>query len=180
MLALLESAAQEVGIEPSIVTLRKESWGTGEPDKTGQDRHKSPHKAINALRNERLSRARKIREEQGQGAYENEAKAICGDLRITLERLVEIVMLGGVVERFRREVQTKNKLMSLAKINAHDCELIDGLMTKYSFQEHSQPDESPVQVPDPEEIERDLRAVADWCQEFKQRESAPKDRQPGP
>jgi hypothetical protein len=101
--------------------------------------------------------------------YEFEAKAICKDLRITLERLVEVVLLNRVVERFSREVQTKGKLLSLAKISAADCELIDGLMTKYSFYEHSDPDESPVPVPDPEEIERDLKSIAAWCQEFKQR-----------
>jgi energy-coupling factor transporter ATP-binding protein EcfA2 len=169
MLAYLESAAEEVGVDSSVITLRRETWGLGEPDGTGQDRHKNPDKAVNALRNERLSKARKIREEHGQGAYENEAKAICSDLRITLERLVEKVLLGGVVERFRGEVTTKNKLMSLAKINAEDCALIDRLMTKYSFQEHSQPDDRPVPVPDPDEIEGDLRAVASWYQEFKHR-----------
>jgi hypothetical protein len=42
-------------------------------------------------------------------------------------------------------------------------------MTKYSFYEHLDPDESPVPVPDPEEIERDLKSIAAWCQEFKQR-----------
>ena len=36
------------------------------------------------------------------------------------------------------------KVSSLAKINKHDCEMIDKFMTKYSFYEHSQPLEAPL------------------------------------
>lgn len=169
MLSLIEDAAEKAKIEPSVVMLRRECWGVGEPDKTGRSQEKNPKKAINFLLNERLSKARKLLAQSGLAAYEVEAKALCSELRITLERIVEIDLLSDIVQRFRREVQTKGKIGNLAKITVADCEIIDKLMTKYSFQEHSQPLESPVTVPSPDELESDLKALAAWCDEFKKR-----------
>ncbi len=47
--------------------------------------------------------------------------------------------------------------------------MIDELMTKYSRYEHSQPDEAPVQLPDPEEITADLTRLQSWLKEFADR-----------
>jgi hypothetical protein len=42
-------------------------------------------------------------------------------------------------------------------------------MTRYSFFEHSQPPESPVQIPRPEVLEADLNNMIKWHEEFKKR-----------
>jgi hypothetical protein len=105
----------------------------------------------------------------GRAKYEEEAKGVCGDLRILIERIIEKILLSGVITRHSREVHTKYKLKDLAKIAPADCALFDNLMTKYSVYEHSQPDETPICLPDPDEIGADIKAVKDWIVEFKRR-----------
>ena len=95
---------------------------------------------------------------------------MCSDIRILIERMIETDLLSGVLERFRRAVHTVNKLNKLAKINEEDCKFIDELMTKYSRYEHSQPDESPVELPDPDELQKDMDTLRDWREEFVRRE----------
>jgi hypothetical protein len=168
LLALLEEAAKNAGMEPRVIYLRSESWGTGEPGETPIFA-KKPQKALNSIKDERLPRARKVLKEDGRSEYESIAKSICSDIRILIERLIENDLLADVVQRFRRSVQTVGKLHKLANISADDCILLDGYMTKYSKYEHSQPSEAPVSIPEPDEIEKDLKAIVDWLDEFKKR-----------
>ncbi len=168
LLALLEEAAKSADVEPRVICLRSESWGTGEPGETPIFA-KKPQSALNSIKNERLSNARKVLEEDGRSEYEPIAKSICSDIRILIERLIENDLLADVVQRFRRSVQTMGKLHKLANINADDCKLLDGFMTKYSRYEHSQPAEAPVPIPDPDEIENDLKAIIEWLNDFNNR-----------
>ena len=66
-------------------------------------------------------------------------------------------------------MQTSKKIDKLAKITAKDCKMFDELMTKYSRYEHSQPDELPVSLPLPDEIQPDLELLKIWLEEFKKR-----------
>ena len=156
LLAQLEGLAKRAGIEPHIICLRNESWGAGQPGNTPIFA-KKPEGALKSILGERLPKARKVFEQIGRTEYEEIAKGICGDIRILIERFVENDLLSDIVQRFRREVQTKSKIHKLAKITAEDCKLIDDYMSKYSIYEHSQPSEAPVQIPDPDKIERDLK-----------------------
>ena len=143
LLALLEEAAKSADVEPRVICLRSESWGTGEPGETPIFA-KKPQSALNLIKNERLPKARKVFEGDGRPEYEPIAKSICSDIRIIIERLIENDLLADVVQRFRRSVQTMGKLHRLANINTDDCILLDDYMTKYSRYEHSQPAEAPV------------------------------------
>ena len=62
------------------------------------------------------------------------------------------------------------KVHKLAKIKKEDCELIDNFMTQYSRYEHSQPAESPIEIPEPAEIEKDVDYLLNWLEEFNKRE----------
>jgi hypothetical protein len=168
LLALLEDAAEKKGIDPHVMCLRSETWGIGEPGETPIFA-KKPERALRAILDERLPKARKIFNEIGRGKYEEIAKGICSDVRILIERLIEKDLLSGVVQRFRRPVHTKDKIHNLAKINADDCRLLDDYMTEYSKYEHSQPSETPVNIPDPDKIENDLKDILAWLEEFKKR-----------
>jgi len=168
LMALLEDAAKKAGIEPYVICLRSESWGIGEPGETPIFA-KKPEKALNLILNERLPKARKIFNEIGRDEYEEVAKGICIDIRILIERLIENDLLADVVQRFRRSVQTMGKIHNLAKINADDCKLLDNYMTEYSKYEHSQSFETPVNIPDPDRIENDLKDILVWIDEFKTR-----------
>jgi hypothetical protein len=129
---------------------------------------KRTDKAANTLANERLALAKKAFAE-GDAPYEMEAKGLCHDIRVLLERVVEMDLLNEVVRRFSQEVNTKDKIHVLAKITDADCKLVDEYMTKYSRYEHSQPDEAPITLPRPQEIEEDLKAIVNFITVLRQR-----------
>jgi hypothetical protein len=168
LLASLEGAAEKAGIEPHVICLRQESWGIGEPGDTPIFA-KKPAKALNFILHERLAKARKVLQEDGKAEYDNTAKGICSDVRILIERIIENDLLADVVKRFRRSVQTQGKIHRLANINSEDCKLLDDYLTLYSKYEHSQPDEAPVSMPEPDEIEKDLKDILSWLDDFKKR-----------
>jgi len=58
-------------------------------------------------------------------------------------------------------------VVKLPKIAASDCDMIDKMMTKYSFMEHSQPTDAPVAYFDIDEIQDDVSNFKKWAQEFK-------------
>jgi len=168
LLGLIQDYAKKVNVDPEIVCIREESWGTGEPGDTPLFA-KRPDKALNNLINDRLSKGRKIFNEHGKEVYEPYAKALCSDFRILIERMVECELIADVVQRYRRAINTMGKIDKLSKITEADCTHFDDLMTKYSRYEHSQPFEAPVPLPDPDELESDFKALKHWQDEFKKR-----------
>lgn len=115
---------------------------------------------------ERLHQAKKTGQEYGADSYKALAQGICSDFRKLLERTVEEDLLFEIVRRHRKSVTTDNKLAALHVINPSDCSLIDGLMTKYSFYEHSQSQEQPTSIPNPEELSTDLELLKSWRRDF--------------
>jgi len=148
--------------------IRREPWGCGEHGDLPLFA-KKPIKAVRDLKNSRLGAARKVFEQDGYDSYYPLAKAICSDFRILLERIVEFELLADVVTRHRRAVNTKGKIHNLAKITSDDCDVIEQLMDDFSCFEHSQSDESPVEVPDPEILDMALSKLIDWHDEFRER-----------
>ncbi len=118
---------------------------------------------------EQMRDAEIIFAEQGIATYKIYAQSLCSNFRKLIERTVEDDLLSQVVRRHRRSVTTDNRLKELPKINQSDCEYIDGLMTKYSTYEHSQSSETPVFIPDPEELRKDIEDLKAWRDEFKKR-----------
>lgn len=168
LLALLEGAAEKETIKPQVISLEREAWGCGEPCDSPIDTQPTK-KAINTLIDQ-VIRARKVLNDSGKRAYEREAQNICTNLRKLLERLIERDLLAGVVERFRREVQTKNRLLKVAAIPLEDCKLLDALMTEYSKYEHSQPSETPIPLPEPNQLKADLEKLKEWRENLENRQ----------
>lgn len=168
LLGLIQDAAKNAGCEPHVICVRQESWGTGEPGETPLFA-KKPEKALNSLINDRLKKARKALNDEGQECYEPIAKSICTDYRILLERMIECHLLADVVQRYRRAVNTVGKINKLARIKEGDCAFFDVMMTKYSRYEHSQPGELPVALPAPDELQQDMEALKKWYEEFENR-----------
>jgi len=165
LLVLLQDYGKKEDRDPKVTCVRSEAWGTGEPGDTPLFA-KKPEKALNTLLNESLTKARNTLHKEGQSSYSLIAKAICSDFRIVLERMIEADLLADVVQRFRRAITTQGKLEKLPKITPEDCRLFDELMTKYSRYEHSQPNEAPVVLPDPDELKADLESLRDWRTSF--------------
>jgi hypothetical protein len=168
LVGFLEKYAGKYDIKPTLLCLSH--YMTGEI--TDLPIHlKRTDKAINMLANERLAAAKKAFA-QGEKAYADLAKGLCGDIRILIERVVEKDLLNEIVKRFNPEVQTKGKIHSLANITEADCKFIDDYMTKYSCYEHSQPEEAPIELPTPEEIEADLEAIRSFIADVQKRNKA--------
>ena len=149
--------------------IRKEHWGTGEIGETPLFA-KKPDKALKNIAQEKLAKAQKIYEQKGQDEYYPYGKMICSDLRILIERIVEMHLLADIVQRYRLAVHTKGKVEKLAKINSGDCAIINRFMTKYSYYEHSQPLEAPIEIPIPCDIKKDIDELLSWLDEFSKRE----------
>ncbi len=98
LLGMVQDYAKKFSIEPEIICIREESWGTGEPGDTPLFA-KKPDKALNQLINDRLSKAKKLLNEHGKEVYEPYAKALCSDFRILLERMIECELIADVVQR---------------------------------------------------------------------------------
>jgi energy-coupling factor transporter ATP-binding protein EcfA2 len=132
-------------------------------------REKKLKSAIKFIHDHTLPKLRKLYDDGEIENYETQAKAACSDFRTMIERCVETILLNDVVSRFRRSLQTMNKLGSLAKIQKSDCDLMDRMMTRYSCFEHSQPIETPIVYPSPDEFKDDISSVVTWIGEFESR-----------
>ncbi|MCI5182679.1 MAG: hypothetical protein D3921_09220, partial [Candidatus Electrothrix sp. AW1] len=167
LLGTVRHFAEKKSIKPDVVSIRSADWGAGEPApiplsqsdiKTG----------LNILMNQRYQAAKKAQE---NGEFENAEillKSMCSDFRTLVERSIENDLLCGVVQRFQRPVHTL-KIKDLAKLKDADCNLLDSLMTKYSGFEHSQPTESPVELPKLNELLADITSIKKWRDEYAKR-----------
>lgn len=157
--------------EAILLGIKKEHWGAGEIGDTPFFA-KKPNKALTKLKDESVPKAKKVLETEGTDSYEKEAGDICKQIRIQVERIVELTLLADVIQRYRRAVNTVGKIHKLAAIEKEDCALIDKFMTKYSRYEHSQPGELPVQLPPPQELENDLSELLTWYDGFEKKKDA--------
>ena len=164
LVSFVDGLAQNV--EP--IYLSREPWGAGQPG-TIPIFVKRPDRALNSLKNDRLAKAKRTLNEMGTNAYASEAKSICSDLRILLERIIELELLADVIQRHRRAINTQGKIHKLAKINVQDCQFIDSQMVWLSRYEHSQSNETPLEVPLPDKIEEVIISISTWLELFKQR-----------
>lgn len=167
LLGTVRHFAEKKTIKPDVVSIRSADWGTGEPAPIplSQSDIKS---ALNTLMNQRYQDAKKASENGEFEHVEILLKSICSDFRTLVERSIENDLLCGVVQRFQRPVHTL-KLKDLAKLKDADCNLLDSLMTKYSGFEHSQPTESPVELPKPDDLLTDMTSLKNWREEYAKR-----------
>jgi len=132
-------------------------------------REGKPKKGFATIQSNELPVLRKLYDDGMVDEFDEKAKKICSEFRILLEHTVERVLLNDVVKRFRRSITTMNRISALAKISLTDCELIDGLMTKYSCFEHSQPVDVTVTLPTPDELQQDVQSILTWMNDFETR-----------
>ena len=56
--------------------------------------------------------------------------------------------------------------MRMDRITEYDCAIIDSMMTKYSFGEHSQPDDSGLIAMDLDDAIKDIDEFLKWIKEY--------------
>ncbi len=167
-LSLLESEGNRAAVSQHIVSLSSHNGAIGNPDLLPL-KAAGNKKALNRLKNENIAQARKVLKEFGQDTYLRIAAGICIDFRKEIERIIEKELLSGVVERYRRSINTMGKLEHISLVTENDCKILDDVMTKYSCFAHSQPDEINTQIPSVDEIEGDICKVSNWLDEFQKR-----------
>jgi len=124
---------------------------------------------LKKLKNENVARLKKMDETSPE--YTEGIHYVCQQIRIHVEKSVEDSLLNGIVLRYRKDVQTNNRIKWLSAINEDDCKLIDEMMTKYSYYDHSMSDELPLQEFSLTEIEEDLDRIIGWLEEIKKRKN---------
>ena len=114
--------------------------------------------------------AAKLHRDGHQDAYEREAVEIYGFLRESWERALEEVLLGGVVERFRATVQTR-QVSSLADITQDDCRIVTSAMTKCSrwLRGHDAAPAARAEVPEPAELREDIDKLDTFLSDIRRR-----------
>lgn len=89
-------------------------------------------------------------------------------MRQTVERLVEDVLIDGIVKRYRRSVQTQH-IQNLLAITENDCIIVEDLMTKYSAPVHDQSPEVLYTPPPLRDIQEDINKMENLIKGMEQR-----------
>jgi energy-coupling factor transporter ATP-binding protein EcfA2 len=102
--------------------------------------------------------------------YEKEATHLYGLLRSAWERALEEVLLGGLIERFRVNIQTQ-QIENISDINLEECRALDAAMTKCSkwIAGHDQAAAARAPIPEPAELKADIDALDSWVQVIRKR-----------
>lgn len=162
LLVGMREACKSAGIHFSDHYIRSTKKGNGVPD--FEDEYTGDLKAqLNGLK----KIVRNIEEGDPDSREYNDAIwRSCQTFRKCVERSVEDILLLGMVHRFDRRIMTNGKVLKLTRLSVDDVKIIDDLMTKYSFTEHSQPiDSPPIQI-DPSELGADIQSVLDWIMSY--------------
>lgn len=119
-----------------------------------------------------LAKARAAHEAGDPDGYELLARDWYGRLRETWERAVEEVLFGGIVNRYRHDVQTKRfRSEKVWLLTEEDAIALDRGMAKCSGQlrGHDQPAAVNDPIPPPQELAADLEELKDWVETIKRR-----------
>ena len=156
--------AKEYKVEYKEISLKSSKSKKGVPSDFSDIGTKSTSQ-LNTLIDHKLPKLKRLDEfsEDYLVLFHN----ICQDFRNVVEKSIEEILLNEVVKRFRREIQTKNKLEKLANITTEDCQMFDRFMTKYSYYDHSMSDETPLIEMSIDELEKDLKELQTWISKRK-------------
>ncbi|MCY4589919.1 MAG: AAA family ATPase [Alphaproteobacteria bacterium] len=168
-LLLLKELAEEEEVEQSDQHVRNLAGGAGVCAEELPWVALKVRNRVSHLR-KRFQDAEKLHRKGHQDAYEREAVDIYGFLREAWERALEEVLLGGVVERFRGSVQTR-QVASLADITDDDCKTVSSAMTKCSrwLRGHDDAPAARAEVPEPAELKQDIEKLDKFLSQIRKR-----------
>lgn len=148
------------------IQLRRFPLGCSEPPAFLKD--VSLSKAIRQIRGNELPA---IKRKQKEGDYviaDAMLKSLCSDFRKIIEQGICQDLLSGIVSRYGREISSL-KLTRLYAMTQEDITLFHNMMSKYSCYEHSQPIETPLSLPDIEDLEADIDIMEKWAKDYEKR-----------
>ena len=169
-LQLLLDRANHKKVDVTSCILRRTSEGAGIAAMSLPMFALKTSKCIGHLRS-RWQDAKALYTKGEQEEYERIGGEIYGLLRESWEKGVEEVLLNGVVERFRPNVQTLNRIEWLSDIREADCTAVQEGMSKCSRFLHGH-DQSPADhmpFPHPDEVKDDIDALHSWISAIRKR-----------
>lgn len=166
-LVTLVEQAESQEVPSSTLMLVRSPVGAGVVTEDVPWEAKKFNQLIGALRKQ-CQTARAAPAKDDPSIYEAVTTKICSDLRKTVERTVEEVLLSRIVMRYQRQLRLAN-IKNLAAIDRDDIVLLDHLMTKYSKYAHSQSPETRIPPPSIDEIEGDVETLDAWAGTFRKK-----------
>ncbi|QDT13415.1 AAA family ATPase [Stieleria marina] len=168
LLSLVDKA-DELGVDLTHQYLRRDKSGAGVTAKQLPWVAMKVKSRIGFLK-ELYVQAEKQYRTGNQSAYEFQATTIYGMLREAWERAVEEVLIGGVVERYRKSVETQ-RASCLCDITEEDCTTLEAAMTKTSrwLPGHDQASAENAPFPEPDELKNDIQGLQDWVDRLRPR-----------
>jgi hypothetical protein len=160
--------ATGAGVEPGYRELNWTPQGSGSPSKDLPDVGAGAERRVRSLQ-DKLNKGRRLYESRADKDWENLASQITAKLRSTWERAVEEFLLKGVVERYRRGVETQR--LNKVKILDSDIEAIKGAMSRLSTWGYFHDDAAEMypSIPDPDELQAEIDCVSGWINSIKAR-----------
>lgn len=137
----------------------------GEPLKRGEYGKTNFKSILGELRDKDLPNVKTLKDMGEYDLANDKLQSICAQLRKSLEIGVEKVLLDGLVTRYNKNISML-KLKSIRKIEDEDIRIFENMMTKYSYQEHSQPSEKPIPLPTTDDVYKDICALIEWNKKF--------------
>lgn len=131
-------------------------------------------KFANALQKFKEVDLPKLNDLKSSGEYElyyDKLQSLCSKIRKTVEKGIETELLSGVVLRHQMNISTL-KIRYMYAIEEDDIKFFEKMMTKYSYQEHSQSSEKLVELPSIDEIKVDIDEMLQWKKKFTKRKDA--------
>lgn len=165
MLTGIEETCQRFGVQHKENYIRSTANGKGVPDFPDVYRG-DVKKHLNGIKT-RIAEIKTM--DSDSSGYNDALGKQCQQFRICVERSVEDVLLQGMVHRFERRIMTNGKVTKLTRMTMEDCKLVDSMMTKYSFTEHSQPIDSPPVKISAEELNCDIEGYLRWINDYRKR-----------
>jgi hypothetical protein len=166
----LNDMAQQAGARVKLVTLFRGPAGAGIVSDGLPWRGSGVRDRIDKL--EKGARAaRELYDRRDEGGYRNAALAVYNELRATWERALEDVVFGGVIYRHRDYIDTKH-LKKVTVLEEADCAAFEVGFKKCCglIEAHDPSRARDAEVPPPDEVLQDIRALSDWAASLRDRQ----------
>ncbi len=140
----------------------------GEPIYKGDYNKIDPISLLKSILNDTIPKIRNLRADGDYESADDKLKSCCTKIRESIEYSIEKILLNSVVTRYNKNISSM-KIRYLKNIKFEDIDFIEKMMTKYSYYEHSQPSEKPIDLPKLEDLEKDIEEFINWGKEYKSR-----------
>lgn len=156
-----EANLAHIPLTTQSLTRRSEGFGVADPELPFEG--KSTSKRIGALKNQHQFIAKLYRDGDEQ-EYQKQTIDAYFRLRMTWERAVEEVLLGEVIQRFRKGIETQ-RLVGVVVEDSDYSQIYAG-MKKCSNYAHDKAIVAGSSIPEPDELLADILTLDAWRQEI--------------